>query len=116
MTNRLEVAREVHQVFVEAEVAAERSAAALARCCALLVEARRRAGLPPSAAEQAISLVSKSVQSAMDARANVLAAHPLLAQLGIDLDVMSFGPDGQCVPNRPFTEASSSLKVVGGVS
>ena len=110
---RLKVALEVRQAFNDAEQAAEQSAAALARCVAVLVEARREAKLSPLAGAAIMALVSKGSQSAMDACQQMLAAHPLLSDMGRELKVIGYGPDGGCVPNEPFTGASGTLRVVG---
>lgn len=111
---RSEVAAEVREAFRTAETAAEQSAAAISRCIAVLIEARAKAKLPPVAAAEAIALIAKGSQSSLDARQHMLAAHPLLTELGRELKVLSFGPDGGCVPNSPFTEGATPLRVVGG--
>lgn len=111
---RSDVAAEVREAFRTAEAAAEHSAAAIARCVAVVIEARAKAKLPPIAAAEAIALIARGSQSAIDARQQMLAAHPLLTELGRELKVISFGPDGGCVPNTPFTEAASPLRVVNG--
>ncbi len=111
---RSEVAVEVREAFRAAEAAAEQSAATIARCVAVIIEARAKAKLPPIAAAEAISLIAQASQGAIDARRHMLAAHPLLTELGRELKVISFGPDGGCVPNSPFTEATSPLRVVTG--
>jgi hypothetical protein len=111
---RSEVAVEVRDAFRTAEAAAEQSAATIARCMAVIIEARGKAKLPPVAAAEAIELIAKGAQSSFKARQHMLAAHPLLAELGRELNVLSFGPDGGCVPNSPFTEAASPLRVVSG--
>lgn len=111
---RSDVAAEVRDAFRAAEAAAEHSAAAIARCVAVIIEARSKAKLPPIAGADAIALIAKGSQSSLEARQHMLAAHPLLTELGRELKVISFGPDGGCVPNAPFTEAGALLRVVSG--
>lgn len=111
---RSDVAAEVRDAFRAAETAAEQSAAAIARCVAVLIEARTKAKLPPIAGAEAIALVAKGSQSSLEARQHMLLAHPLLAELGRELKVLSFGPDGGCVPNVPFTEGTGGLRIVSG--
>ena len=113
---RIEVAHEVRDAFSAAEQAVEQSAAAIARCVAVLIEARARARLSPIAGADVIALMAKGAQSSLDARQCVLAAHPLLAEIGRELRVIDFGPSEECVPNRPFVSATTTLRVVGEVA
>ena len=110
---RLATAIEVRNAFRTAEEAVEVAAAAVAKCIAVLVEARRTAKLPPLAGAQAIELVGKGSQSALAARQNLLDAHPLLLELGQELKVVGFGVDGGCVPNSASLDSDRRLRVVG---
>ncbi len=109
---RLATAIEVRAAFRAAEEAVEVAAAATAKCIAVLVEARRDAKLPPLAGAQVIALVGKGSQAALDARQNMLDAHPLLMELGKELKVISFGADGGCVPNSATIGTERVLRVV----
>jgi hypothetical protein len=109
---RAQIAEEVNQAFLAAEQAAEVSAAAIARCVATVIEARGRAQLPPIAGADVIALLAESSRNALDARRAIIAAHPLLEQIGRDLGVISYGPDEKAVPNQPFVGATSPLRVV----
>jgi len=109
---RLEVAREVYEVFRAAEAAAEHSAAAIARCTALLIEARAKAHLPPAVGFDIFALMAKSSGAAFDARQSIVAAHPLLDQLAADLGIIGYGADKESVPNSPFVGARSPMRVV----
>jgi hypothetical protein len=108
----LEVAREVYEVFRAAEEAAEQSAVALARCTAMLIEARGRAKLPPAAGSEIVQLLARSSGAAFEARHAIVSAHPLLDQLAADLGIVGYGPDKESVPNSPFTSARSLVRVV----
>ena len=109
---RLEVAREVYKAFREAESAAEHSAATIARCAAILVEARGKAHLHPAAGLEIFSLMARSSSSAFEARHAILAAHPLLDELANDLGLVGFGPDKEQAPNGLFAGARSPMRVV----
>jgi hypothetical protein len=109
---RLEVARDVYDVFRAAEEAAELSAAAIARCAAVLIEARAKAHLPPAAGSDIFALMARSTGSAFDARQAIVAAHPLLDQLAADLGIVGYGPDKETVPNSPFVGARTPMRVV----
>ncbi|MES3100508.1 hypothetical protein [Sphingomonas faeni] len=109
---RLEVAREVYQVFRDAEAAAELSAAAIARCAATLIEARAKAHLPPTVGSEIFALMAKSSGSAFDARHAIVSAHPLLDELAADLRIVGYGADKESVPNSPFVGARSPMRVV----
>ncbi len=109
---RLEVAREVYAEFRAAELAAEQSAVAIARCAAMLIEARAKAQLPPSVGADIFALMARSSGSAFDARQTIVAAHPLLDQLARDLRITGFGPDKEPVPNSPFVGAWTPMRVV----
>lgn len=110
---RIEVATDVQQAFHLAEQAVEASAAALARCTAILIEARGRAKLPPLAGSKMLALMAQGTQNAINARQQVLEAHPLLAELGRDIGVLAYGPSEECTPNQPFVGATTPLRVVG---
>lgn len=110
---RLEVAREVYEVFRTAEEAAEQSAIAVARCAALLIEARSRAKLPPAVGSEIFELLTRSSGAAFEARHAIVSAHPLLDRLAADLGITGYGPDKEPVPNSPFTGARSVVRVVG---
>lgn len=109
---RIEVAREVYDAFRIAEEAAEHSAAAAARCVAVLIEARVRAQLPPVAGADIFALMGDCAASALRARQQVVAAHPLLDRLASDFGIVGYGPDKQPVPNEPFTTGANALRVV----
>lgn len=109
---RMEVAREVYEAFREAEAAAEHSAATIARCAAILVEARGKAQLPPAVGSEIFSLMARSSSNAFEARHAIVAVHPLLDDLARDLNLVGFGPDKEQVPNSPFVGARSPMRVV----
>jgi hypothetical protein len=110
---RIEVAREVYEVFRNAEDAAEQSAAAIARCVAVLIEARSRAKLPPVAGDDILALMGECTTNALLARRQVIAAHPMLDDLAKQFGIVGFGPDKAPVPNEPFfTGATAPLRVV----
>ena len=110
---RLEVAREVHDVFKQAEEAVELSAAAVARCLAVLIEARIRAKVAPGLGSDAMAVLATASTHALEARRQVLAAHPMLDAVARDLGVVGYGPDKEPVPNEPFFQgASTPFRVV----
>ncbi len=87
---RLEVAREVYEVFRAAEEAAEQSAVAVARCTAMLIEARGKAKLPPAVGSEILQLLARSSGAAFEARHAIVSAHPLLDQLASDLGIVGY--------------------------
>ncbi len=110
---RQEVAKEVYAAFLEAEEAAEKSAAAVARFTAILVEARGRAKLPPAVGTDVFVLLGRCTASALDARHHIVSAHPLLDQIAKEWNITGYGPDKEQVPNQPFVGATTPLRVVG---
>lgn len=113
---RTQIATEVNNAFLAAEQAAEASAAAIARCLAVLIEARSRAQLPPITGAQVMDLLAESATNSLHARKTIIAAHPLLEQLGRDLGVISYGPDEKPVPNLPSVRASNPIRVVASAA
>lgn len=109
---RTQVATEVNDAFLAAEQAAEASAAAIARCLAVLIEARSRAQLPPVTGADVMELLAESAKNSLHARKTIIAAHPLLEQIGRDLGVISYGPDEKPVPNLPSIAAGHRMRVV----
>lgn len=108
---RQEVAKEVYAAFRDAEEAAERSAAAVARCMATLVEARGKAKLPPTVGTEVFALLSRCTTSALDARQSIVAAHPLLDEVAQEWGIRGYGADKEQAPNQPFVGANSPLRV-----
>lgn len=112
LKERLSAVAAVKAEFLSAELAQDEAAISAARCVATMLEVRRGTRLPLGTGLDAITQMSRAAALSIEARACIINAHPMLAELPRDLGVSAYG-DGDCPPvDRPVGLASVSLRSV----
>lgn len=96
--------------FIAAEKAIETAAECAARCVATAIEQRAKANLPLNTGVEALQLIADALNGTLAARAQIIAAHKLLAEIPKELRIpMGYGDTG-CPGER--AEAGGHLSVV----
>ncbi|UIJ44863.1 hypothetical protein LZK98_17700 [Sphingomonas cannabina] len=113
---RRAAAEAVRSAFLPAEAAQDLAAREAARCLSVALEARAEANLGLGIGLNAISLLSKGVAHAVEARQSMIEAHRALALIPAEIGLTrAWGEEGDCPPiEQPALAgiATPSLRVV----
>jgi len=90
---RRALAQHVSNAFLPVEQSADSTATLALRCTAVLIEARREAGLGPIEGEDVLETVHEACNLAFKAQALFRRAHVGLAHLGAELNVLAYTPE-----------------------
>ncbi len=99
LKERLSAAHAVRAAFLDAERSQDDAAINAARCLLTALEQRRDAKLPVTIAAAALDRFARAAHFAVQARNELMLAHPELATLPKEIGIeRMFGDDGTCPP------------------
>jgi len=108
---RLSAAHEIRDAFLHAERSQDEAAITATRCLLTALEQRRDANLPVAIGASALDRFARAAHLAVQARNELMLAHPELAKLPKELGIeRMFGDDGRC---PDWVTSEPELRIVG---
>jgi len=114
LIKRLNAARQVRADFLKAEAAQDVAAIEAMRCVLTALEQRSAANLPLNIGLDALARLNRAAQLSLEARNEMILAHPEMAQLPAQIGLERMAGDvGECPPIPKAMHEEGNLRLVG---